>query len=172
MKKGVSKPIYSIKKVEQKFNLKTLLGYEPSNEQKEVFFDLVVDKMQERTTSGKDINGNKFTKYSKDYAAKKGVSVGAVDLVLEGDMLESFEESSKQKNIIKVAVGSSEVKKSFNHNTGDTLPKRTYFGIVKDNEINKIIKQVNSLSSNESEETESTIDLAALRAAIQSVEVD
>jgi hypothetical protein len=64
----MEKPKYSLKEVSQKFNLKKLLGYEPSEKQKELFYELAVDKMVDRTTSGIDIDGKKFKPYTKEYA--------------------------------------------------------------------------------------------------------
>ena len=147
---AVNKPKYSKSEVSQEFNLKELLGYSPTNDQKELFYDLVVEKMVERTTSGKDIDNRKFTQYSPEYAKMKGVSRKSVDLVLNGDMLSSFEESSTSNpDIVKIMVKDSkdgvETLKSYNHNTGDTVPARTYFGINGEKDIDSVISEVDSI---------------------------
>lgn len=143
----VSDPKYSKKEVSQKFNLKQLLGYSPSEDQKKLFYDLVVDKIVERSTSGKDINNRKFKKYTAEYADKKGVSRDSVNMVLEGNMLSSFESSQGlQPNVVKVKMEEGvETLKSYNHNVGDTLPKRQFFGIKEGKDLQKIVKDVDGL---------------------------
>ena len=170
---GVSDPKYTKSEVSQKFNLKKLLGYEPTEDQKQLFYELVVDRIVSRTTDGKDIEGKKFTPYSENYAEKKGVSRNSVDLVLNGDMLNAFEDSIERKNIIKVAVSDgTETLKSYNHNVGDTLPRRTYFGVIKENEINAIRREVDSVkgSQDKLEEVQKTT-LADIRAALEELDV-
>lgn len=165
----ITKPKYSKGEVSQKFNLKELLGYTPSDKQKEMFFNLTVDKIVQRTADGKDIDGKKFTKYSKDYAAKKGVPRTAVDLIDEGKMLGANQSTGKQKNIVKIQVRpGKETLKSFNHNVGDTLPTRNYFGIKSEKDLIGIIDQVDSIGE-EKEDTSRGVgitDLAALRVAV------
>jgi len=170
---GVNPPKYTKAEVSQKFNLKKILGYDPTEEQKQLFYELVVDRIVTRTTDGKDIEGKKFTKYSEQYAEKKGVSRDSVDLVLNGDMLNSFEESVERKNIIKVAVGEGvETLKSFNHNVGDTLPKRTYFGVIKDSELNSIKREVDSLKTTRQEQPQGqALTLADIRAALNELDI-
>lgn len=171
---AINEPKYSKSEVSQKFNLKELLGYSPSEDQKRLFYELAVDKMVDRTLSGKDINNKNFTPYSKAYAQKKGVSRNSVDLVLSGDMLQSFEESQgAQRNIIKIKVAEGEnTRKSFNHNVGDTLPQRNYFGFKDEGQLRSVVSQVNRLREKSSEERKSTIDLAALRSAINQVTIE
>jgi len=163
---GIFKPKYSKSEVSQRFNLKELLGYEPSDRQKELFFELAADKMVERTTSGKDIDGKKFTKYTKGYAAFKGVSQSSVDLTLSGDMLSSFEESQSQKNVVKIKIAEgTETLKAYNHNVGDTLPTRTFFGFKEEKDISRVLRDVDRIKESEVS-TPSLTDLAALRQAI------
>jgi len=51
-----------------------------------VVYDLIVA----RTLAGYDKDNAKFKKYTKGYADKKGVGVNEVDLVLDGEMLDSL----------------------------------------------------------------------------------
>lgn len=136
-------PKYKISEVSQTYNLKDLLGREPSDSEKKEFVDRAVQVIVERTQSGKDINGKKFTKYSKEYAKTKGVGRGDVDLTLTQDMLEAMRDKNIKKNLVKIQLGDSDVdtKKSFNHNVGDTLPKRTHFGLLE-KEAEKIADQI------------------------------
>ena len=168
---GIFKPKYSKSEVYQRFNLKELLGYSPSEEQKELFYELVVNKIVQRTAQGKDINGSKFARYSEDYAKKKGVSRGAVDLILEGDMLASFEEAQgSQKNIVKIKMQEGkETLKSFNHCTGDTLPKRTFFGISESDAMGGIVRSVDRARSRDEADPGSTrTTMLDIRRAIES----
>jgi hypothetical protein len=50
-----------------------------------------VEIIQARTLSGLDKNNDKFEKYTAMYAKEKGVGRGDVDLVLDGEMLDSLE---------------------------------------------------------------------------------
>jgi len=145
------------------------LGRTPSERQKQVFYELVADRIQERTTSGKDINGSNFKIYSKEYAKQKGVTRNSVDLVLTGDMLTSFEDAQTQTNVVKIKLKDEEAPKAYNHNVGDTLPTRTFFGIISDSEIDSIIDSVKDLESDSDEDDGSSLSLAALRAAVNTV---
>ncbi len=52
---------------------------------------MIVEIIQARTLSGLDKNNDKFEKYTAMYAKEKGVGRGDVDLVLDGEMLDSLE---------------------------------------------------------------------------------
>ena len=169
--------------VSQTFNLKKLLGYDPSEDQKELFYALAVDKMVQRTVEGKDINGKKmgsYAPYSPDYAKLKGVSRSSVDMVLNGDMLDSFEDSNEGKGILKISIKDGvETEKAYNHNVGDTLPKRPWFGFKSEKDIKDILIEVDDLKDDTEKESGSRVksafgDLAELRAAINklTLEVD
>ena len=70
-----------------------------------------------------------FPKLSKEYAAFKQVKVGNKNpnLRLTGNMLESLDvEADEESFTISVAGGRQEVEKAYNHNIGDTLPKRQF----------------------------------------------
>jgi len=123
-------PKYKLSEVSQTFNLKELLGREPTDKEKKEFVDRALQVMVERTQSGKDIDKRKFTKYSKAYAKAKGVGRGDVNMTLTQHMLESIDGKNIKKNLVKIIVGEGvDTKKAFNHNTGDTLPERIFFGL-------------------------------------------
>ena len=167
---GVFDPKYSKKEVSQKFNLKKLLGYEPSDYQKELFFELVAERIVERTAGGDDIDGDKFEPYTKDYADKKGVARSSVDLILNGDMLQSFEPDIT-KNMVKIKISEGvETLKAYNHCVGDTMPvARTFFGIKNEDELRRILGKVNKEKPGKEKQTdmEQAINLAELRKAIR-----
>jgi hypothetical protein len=167
---AINPPKYTKKEVSQRFNLKELLGYEPSGDQKKLFYELAVDAMAQRTLNGDDINGENFEPYSPKYAKKKGVSVNSVDMVLTGEMLSSFEESQIQKNIVKVKIQEGDnTLKAYNHNVGDTLPKRQFFGLK---DVSGIVKKVDSLKEDTKKERKQKIDLAAIRSALNDIRIE
>lgn len=129
------KPEFSLDEVSQTFNLEELLNREPTEADKSEFLERAIDIIVERTQSGKPLggHGSKFANYSKKYAEWKGVGVSDVDLTLSQDMLESIngEDLGRGEIKIKVGDGDDETKKAYNHNVGDTLPKRTFFGLTK-----------------------------------------
>lgn len=163
----IHKKIQSTKKVAQKFNLKDLLGYKPSEAQKELFFNLAVDKMVNRTADGIDVDGRTFTEYSESYAEKKGVSRSAVDLILTGDMLSSFQSSSTQPNMVEIKIEGEEAPKAYNHDVGDTLPKREFFGFKRESDLLDVVSAVDSLREDTDDATSRAFDALALRQAIQ-----
>jgi len=120
----------SLDEVEQVIDLGELLGRAPSSIEAREFSEIAINKVIERTQSGKDRNGKDFTAYSEDYADAKGVSPNDVDLTLMGDMLLSID-AEVQGNSVRMFIGGADVetKKAFNHHTGDTLPARPFFGL-------------------------------------------
>lgn len=178
----------------QKFNLKRLLGENPTPDQKELFFELAVEKMVDRTVEGNDIKGTKFKRYSEKYAAKKGVSRDSVDMVLEGDMLDGFDNEAGTPSTVTIAMKESELLKSYNHLKGDTLPKRDFFGFKSEDDIKDILKEVKKIApkktskkkveretvemlereTNEMFQSEAvqSYDLAELRAAVNEIDLD
>ncbi len=161
--------------ISQSIDLKKYLGKNPSKEQKNLFFDLFVNKMVERTTSGNDIDGKKFEKYSEKYAEQKGVDINSVDLVLDGNMLGDIERDTSAKGSrVKIKIDENDLLKSFNHSVGDTLPKRDFFGFKDDEEIKDIIKQVEKIAPKKETKTEGepgAIDLVSLRQAIEQIRI-
>lgn len=130
------KPKYSLSEISQEIDLEEILGRVPSDVEARQFIDDAINLMTERTQSGEDINGRSFKEYSKEYAEQKGVSRGAVDMTLFGDMLAGIDGESDGPSV-KLFMDDSQVPKAFNHNVGDTLPKRTFFGLTN-NEIESI----------------------------------
>ena len=124
----------SLSELSQEIDLRDYLNRKPSAEEKAAFAEEAINVINSRTLDGNDLNGNKFEKYSKDYAKAKGVSRSAVDLFLEGDMLDNIGRRTSKENagtvFIQMKKG-KQTKKGFNHHTGDTLPQREFFGITE-----------------------------------------
>ena len=169
----------SLSELSQEINLKDYIGRKPTAKEKKLFADLAVDTMINRTLDTNDINGKKFKKYSKEYAELKGVTRSSVDLFLEGDMLENIgRRSSKEKAgsvFIQMKKG-LQTKKAYNHNFGDTLPQREFFGVT-DMEAKKIAKEIKQEKEikikNKAEVTTSaTTTLAEIRAALDLLDIE
>jgi hypothetical protein len=122
--------------VSQTFNLKEIFGVDVSDmpELKQAFGQALIDYMVERTESGIDKNGKNFEKYPKTYkesdAFKAYGKTNKVNLTLTGDMLGQLEVVETKGNEIKIGWrDETENAKAYNHNTGDTVTKRPFFGI-------------------------------------------
>lgn len=155
----------SLNEISQEIELDKYLGKKPTEAQKTLFAALAKDVIENRTLDGEDINGKKFKKYSKKYAELKGVTRDSVDLFLKGDMLDNIgrRKSKERANTLFMQMKKGvETKKSFNHDTGDTLPKREFFGIT-DVEAKEIAREVNNAVPSD---TKKTITLAGIRDAL------
>ncbi len=162
----------SLQQISQEIDLKEYLGEKPTEEQKKLFSEIAKDVIQMRTLDGYDIKGKKFKRYTKEYAEEKGVSRNSVDLFLKGNMLDSIgrRKSKEKTNTLFLQMKKGiETKKSFNHDTGDTLAKREFFGITSD-EAKQIAKEVDKLNTKKKKLTLSQLQLAA--AAIALGEID
>ena len=158
----------TLSELSQEIDLRSYLGRKPTASEKTAFAILAQATIESRTLDGEDIDGKNFTKYSKEYADAKGVTQDSVDLFLEGDMLEGIgRRVSKEKRstvFLQMKKG-LQTKKAFNHNTGDTLPKREFFGIT-DAEAKRIAKEIK-----EERETPG-LSLAALREALDLITIE
>jgi phage gpG-like protein len=160
----------SLNEISQEVDLKKYLGRKPTASEKRAFAELAVDTINNRTLDGETINGGKFKKYSKAYAEFKGVTRDSVDMFLEGDMLESIgRRSSKEKvNTVFIQMEKGlQTKKAFNHQTGDTLPKREFFGLT-DNEASEIANAIKE----ENVQSVTATTLTALREALDILDIE
>lgn len=130
--------------VSQTIDLKDVFGVPiVANDQlAEAIGQAMIDKIVKRTESGIDVDGKAFKKYSKEYkdslAFKAFGKDGSVNLRLTGQMLDTLDVKDIKASKIKIGWDDSiENAKAFNHNTGDTLPKRQFFGIT-DKELAEI----------------------------------
>lgn len=162
----------SIDELSQEIDLASYLDRKPTASEKMAFAELVQASIESRTLDGLTINGGKFKKYSKKYADFKGVTRSSVDLFLDGDMLDGIgrRKSKEKSNTVFIQMKKGiETKKAFNHNTGDTLPKREFFGIT-DNEAKKIAAQIKE----EKVEKESTPkrSMSSLKSALDLLDIE
>lgn len=144
--------ILTEKEVSQKINVSDILGVDVSGRPglMQEFGQAVIDRIIERTESGKDINGKQFAKYSKPYIESEDFkefdkSASEINLTLRGNMLASIEDEVISGSEIKVSVGEGvESAKAFNISTADTYKdkskKRDFFGVTS-KELNEIKRE-------------------------------
>lgn len=161
-------------KITKKVSKQTIDAYEylgdnASAGQVSQFGQAVVDEILKRTEDGEDIWHSKFKAYSKSYEASEdfdefGKTKSQVDMTLTGDMLDSLDFTTRGGTIIVSLSGDTNLLKSYNHNTGDTLPQRRFFGVT-DDDLEVIAEDFDTES--EDEATNADIDLASVFAAQQ-----
>lgn len=128
-------------KMEFEVDLEKAFGVKiPSKELRETIGQAIIDTLVDRTQGKKSLTGGKFAKYSKAYADKKGVGLSDVNLTLTEDMLTSINPIANTTQKIKIKLDKNESPKGFNHHTGDTLPRREWFGIQQ-KELSKLVKE-------------------------------
>lgn len=131
-------------------DIKGLLGpLANDRDVREAFFQLAVDKMESRLDDGRDVNGKLFVGYSKDYIDSLAFNAfnkrkNDVDMKLTGDMRASVDILDQNSSKIKIGVSEDQAAKAFNHMTGDTVPRREWFG-WKDAELKSIANEFKPL---------------------------
>jgi hypothetical protein len=146
---AIQKTNNKLNEVSTEIDVKELLGgLSNDRDVREAFFQLALDKMSERLDKGLDVNGSKMDKYSKEYkeslAYQAFEKTGVVNMQLTGSMLAAVDIIEQNKNKMKVGVTGSEAPKAYNHQVGDTLPQREWFG-WKDSELKSIAKEFKPL---------------------------
>jgi hypothetical protein len=158
--------------VSQTIDLKELFGVSLSGNGalKNAIAQEIIDVIKERTDAGKSVNGTNLKKpYSKAYSESLdfdvyGKSKSEVNMKLTGTMLDTMDVLSDAGNSVKIGwSGDEQAAKAYNHNTGDTVPKRPFFGINQ-SELNKIKSKYDSVVKKESGNLQSEKD--AIRSAI------
>jgi len=120
-------------------NLKELFGTSLPKDPKlrDAIAQSIIDKIVNRTTKDNTgWDGREFKGYSKSYKKSDnfgifGKSANKVNLTLTGDMLGNMDVSESNTDAIEIKIDRSDAPKAFNHITGDTLPKRDFFGLSK-----------------------------------------
>ena len=152
--------------VSQTIDLRELFGVSLSGNGalKEAIAQDIIDLIKERTDSGKSVNGGNLKKpYSKTYSESLefevfGKSKNDINMKLTGTMLDTMDVLSNSANTIKIGwSGDEQAAKAYNHNVGDTVPKRPFFGINK-SELNKIKSKYESVVEREAGNLQSEKD--------------
>lgn len=136
-----------IDEVSQWVNLKDIFGidFKDSEALKKAIGQRLIDKMVDRTNSQLNNKNEPFKKntYSPAYENSlkfkaAGKSKTKVNLKLTGDMLASMDIIKTRANTIKLGIDDfEEAPKAYNHQTGDTVPARPFFGLTN-KEINEV----------------------------------
>lgn len=139
------KPKLTESEVSQEFDLKEIfdVDFDLPNDLVQNFGQDLIDRIIERTEGGKAIHGRNLKRpYSKSYRDsdeyKDFGKTGKVNMTLTGSMLDDIDIIDDEGDTIKIGFNEDlQNKKAFNHNVGDTVPKRPFFGINK-KELKKI----------------------------------
>lgn len=126
--------------VSQRINLKELFGQTLVNQSDltQEIAQAIIDRIIARTESGQSVDGGKLKKYSKDYIASPefkafNKSAEHVDMTLTGQMLGTLDVLDTRGDTIRIGWEDAvENAKAYNHNVGDTVTKRAFFGITDD----------------------------------------
>ncbi len=145
----MSAPVFKKDKVSQTFDLQEIFGVDVSDmpEVAQSFAQIAIEHIRKRTESNEFMPGAKASegahKYSDDYAHSlafkaAGKSKSDVNMELTGDMIATMDVLEINGNSITIGWDDPlQSAKAFNHNTGDTVPKRPFFGLA-DSEVKDI----------------------------------
>jgi hypothetical protein len=146
----VAKPKISLDAIEQEFDLVEMFGESLDGEAdlRTIIGERIIEKMITRTTDDrKGIDGRPLkTPYKDSYADSTifkvyGKKKDKVNMTLTGDMLADIQILKDTPNKIVIGFNSGDqIPKAYNHNVGDTLPKRPFFGLNQ-KEIAEIKKE-------------------------------
>jgi hypothetical protein len=141
-------PVIRKNKVYQRFNLKKDLGVDLSDhaDLAQLVGEEMLKRIRERADSGMGVDFEKSkggtevdlkSPYSDEYAKSPefrafGKSKRQVNMKLTGDMLGLMDILEVDGNNLVIGWEGDEAPKAFNHLTGDTVPRRPFFGISKD----------------------------------------
>ncbi len=147
-------PKISLDKIEQTIDLSDFINVDLSDSRavKLSIGQAMIDHILERTAKG---DGMSFSgdsgrsvklksPYSKAYVDSlpfkaAGKKASKINMELTGDMLASMDIVSVDGNKITIAISEDQSPKAFNHLTGDTVPRRPWFG-VSAGEVRDILK--------------------------------
>jgi hypothetical protein len=136
----MEKPKASLDEVSQKFDLNEIVGQDISGDEKLVMAigQKIIDYMEERVEDGMGYGRTKLKPpysdaYENSLAFKAaGKSKNDVNMKLSGDMMASIDILDVNGSKITIGIDDpDQVPKAFNHQTGDTVPRRPFFGLTK-----------------------------------------
>ncbi len=154
--------------VSQEFDLNDLLGVDVSEDAAlgEAVGQYIIDKIVDRTKSGKSVGGQSFRSYSEAY--KESLAFAAwdktdeVNLTLSGDMLNALDILQNESGKIKIGFNDlTQTAKAFGHITGmrghptleGKMPKRNFFGLNA-KEIAELKKEFRRLPAQNEQEAQ------------------
>lgn len=149
----MSDPVFKKDSVYQKFDLKELFGVDVSDmpELREAFGQAVLEKIKERTAAGEfrpnSRPSSKAYGYSDEYADSvafkaAGKSKRDVNMELTGDMMNLMDILESKGSQVKIGWDDElQAAKAYNHNKGETVPKRPFFGLSR-SEVKDIVREL------------------------------
>lgn len=126
--------------IEQEIDIGEIFGADLTDAPalKEALAQAIIDRMLKRTNDNQAFGGGHLkSPYSKPYQHSlqfkaAGKKANDINMTLTGDMLAAIDVVSTSGNKIKIGINDElQVLKGFNHQTGDTVPKRPFFGVTK-----------------------------------------
>lgn len=144
---SILKPTVGLDAIYQEIDLGDVTGLDLSDYRgvKEAIGQAMVDHIRARTLDNRSYEGGKLkSPYSKQYQKSlkfkaAGKSARDINMTLTGDMLASLDVEMGKESAVRVIIDSEQVPKAYNHITGDTVPKRNFFGL-KDKELTAILE--------------------------------
>lgn len=137
----MAKPKVTLEEVSQQIDLNKLVGSDISEDEQLVLKigQKIIDYIEERVDDGLGYGRTKLkSPYSDAYANSlnfkaAGKSQSDVNMKLSGDMMASIDIIEVNGSKITIGIDDpDQVPKAFNHQTGDTVPKRPFFGVTND----------------------------------------
>ncbi len=133
-------PKITKKTIEQVIDLQEIFGVDLTDVPalKEQLGQAIVDQIVKRTEDGKAYGGGHLkSPYSPGYVKSRpfkaaGKKAGEITMELTGDMMASIDVLSSDGNQLKIGIDDElQILKAYNHNTGDTVPERPFFGVTR-----------------------------------------
>lgn len=157
--------------VSQTIDLKEVFGVSLTGNEalKQVIGQALIDRIIQRTESNKSVTGGQLKKYSKEYIESDEFkafdkSAGDVNMKLTGDMLGTLDIIDSSGSKIKLGWDdSTQNAKAYNHNVGDTVPKRAFFGVTK-SDIDSVKREFADEVNSSAKQLQSELD--SIRSAI------
>jgi hypothetical protein len=153
----------SQEEVSQTLNLNELFGANLSGNSALVqeIGQAIIDKIISRTEAGKSVDGTKLkSPYSKMYSESLefkafGKSKNKVNMTLTGSMIGTIDILESRGGKLKIGWSDAEENaKAYNHNAGDTVPRRAFFGL-NEKELQEIKKEFDPIVKEESKSLQS-----------------
>ena len=157
--------------VSQTFDIETEFGVDLSDEPRlrDEIGQAIIDRIRERCVDdNEDYLNRPLKKYDEDYDESDAFddfnkSEADVNMTLTGKMLESIDFEDNQ-SVIKIEVAKKETPKAYNHQIGDTVERRSWFGMSK-KEIGDIKKsfsnELKAAKAKQEPKRQSVLDLLA-----------
>lgn len=150
-------PRITLSEVEQEIDLDEFfpeIDFSEERAFKEALAQAIIDRIVSRTEAGDGMKISSsgqgrpvklYAPYSDEYSDSlefkaAGKKRNKINMTLTGDMLAAVDVVDTKGNRIKVGVIDDEqIPKAFNHNVGDTVPERPWFGVSK-SELREILE--------------------------------